>query len=206
MAQPRILIRRRSLNSKRSQPVTKPNFHGSGGIINVITRGSNQWHGVASVFHRNNAFDSSNTSAPDAPFVLRWDPSLTVGKPLVKDRVFLFASAEHIHEVRELNFVFPPETPQALMNFENSFNQPATNRDTRVFAKLDELLGRHRLSEEMNLTNSHVANFLPLSQATDLPSTRTNFAARHLLLGFTDTVLLGAQNNPWVLTLRGNYT
>jgi len=180
--------------------------HGSGGIINVITRsGTNQWRGVASAFHRNNAFDSSDNSDSGAPFVLRWDPSLTLGGPLVKDRVFLFTSAEYIREVRQLNFVFPPETPQALMNFENGFDQPSTDRETRLFAKLDEILGQHRLSEEINWTNSHIANFLPLSEATDLPSTRTNSTARHLLLGFSDTALLGARSDPWVLALRGNY-
>ena len=180
--------------------------HGSGGVVNVISRsGSNQWHGVGSLFHRNNAFDRTNTSDPHAPFLLRWDPSLTVGGPIFKDRVFLFTSVERIQEVRRLNFVFPPNTPQAVQNFEQSFDEPNTDRETRVFAKVDELVGRHRLAQEVNLTNSHVANFLPLSDATSLPSTRSNIDGRHLLLGFSDTLLLGSASDPMVLTLRGQY-
>jgi Carboxypeptidase regulatory-like domain/TonB dependent receptor/TonB-dependent Receptor Plug Domain len=180
--------------------------HGSGGIVNVVTHsGSNEWHGVASAFHRNNAFDSSDTSNSSPPLLVRWDPSLTLGGPLIKDRLFLFSSIEYIHEDRALNFIFPPNTPQAVQDFENSFNQPSTDRETRGFTKLDALLGRHRLSVEMNLTNGHIANFLPLSEATSLPSTRTNIGARHLLIGATDTALFGDESNPWVLTLRGFY-
>src|SRR5437016_4817258 len=43
------------------------------------------------------------------------------------------------------------------------------------------------------------------SSANSLPSRRNNTSARSLLLGFSDTVLLGDQSNPWVLTLRGGY-
>ena len=180
--------------------------HGSGGIVNVVTHsGANEWHGVASAFHRNNAFDTSDIPDSDPPYLLRWDPSVTLGGALIKNRLFLFSSLEYIHENRRLNFVFPPNTPPAVAAFENGFNQPSTDRETRGFSKLDALLGRHRLSLEMNLTNGHIANFLPLSQATSLPSTRTSEGARHLLLGATDTVLLGDENNPWVLMLRGYY-
>lgn len=189
--------------------------HSSGGVVNVITRsGTNQWHGIASAFHRNSVFDSANTSglipapAPvftKVPFLLRWDYSLAGGGPLIEEKVFMFASAERIREVRRLNFVFPPNTPTEVQAFESGFNDPNTTRETRIFGKLDEHLGRHRLSQQINLTNRSVKDFLPLSQATDLPSTRTSSSARHLLLGFADTVLLGAQGNPFILTLRGQY-
>lgn len=189
--------------------------HSSGGVVNVITRsGTNQWHGVGSLYHRNNVFDSSNTSGlvppPDpvftqVPFLLRWDYSVAGGGPLIKDKVFMFASAERIKETRRLNFVFPPSTPPAVQDFENGFNNPNANRETRIFGKLDEQFTRHRLSQEINLTNNSVKDFLPLSQATNLPSTRTNSDARHLLLGFSDTMLLGNLDHPFVLNVRGQY-
>src|ERR1700752_1406888 len=75
---------------------------GSGAIVNVITRsGANDYHGVASLFHRNNAFDSSNSldeTKTDAPFLLRWDYSLALGGRIIKDKVFFFGSAERITE------------------------------------------------------------------------------------------------------------
>jgi outer membrane receptor protein involved in Fe transport len=57
----------------------------------------------------------------------------------------------------------------------------------------------------MNLTNSHITGFLPLSQATSLPSTRTNTDSRHLMLGFQDTATLGEQSNPFLLNFYVQY-
>ncbi len=181
----------------------------SGGIINVITKsGGNEYHGLASVFFRNSVFDSSNSLDPaqtDAPFLQRWDYSLALGGPIVKDKVFVFGSAERIRENRRLNFTFPSGTPQVARDFEAQFDNPSRASDTRGFLKVEEQLGRHRLTQQVNYTNGNVREFLPLSNATDLPSRRNNIGGRHLLLGFSDTVLLGEQGNPWVLTLRGGY-
>ena len=114
---------------------------------------------------------------------------------MVKDKAFWFASAERIREVRTLNFQFPANTPQVLQDFENSFNQPDTDRETRLFAKFDQVVSsRQRLTEELNFTNAHVANFNPLSNATGLPSTRTNSGDAALLAGISDTALLEAIN------------
>lgn len=189
--------------------------HSSGGFVNVITRsGTNAWHGFASAFHRNNVFDSANTSglvptpAPEftkAPYLIRWDTTAGFGGPLVRNKVFIFGSAERIHESRQLNFVFPPNTPTQIQSFELGFNDPNATRETRVFGKLDEQLGKHHLSEEINWTNQVIKDFLPLSQATNLPSTRTNSSARHLLFGGSDTMLLGEQANPFIVTVRGQY-
>src|SRR5215217_4169921 len=181
----------------------------SGAIVNVITRsGTNDYHGLASIFFRNNVFDSPNsldTTEDEAPFLQRWDYSLAVGGPIVKDKVFFFGSAERIRENRTLNFVFPTGTPQIARDFEEQFDNPSRTFDTRGFFKLDEQLGRHSLSQSVSYTNGNVREFLPLSNATDLPSRRNDTGARHLLLAFSDTVLLGDTGNPWVLTLRGSY-
>ncbi|HEY5403702.1 MAG TPA: TonB-dependent receptor [Pyrinomonadaceae bacterium] len=181
----------------------------SGAIVNVITKsGGNEYHGLASLFFRNNVFDSSNSLDPtqtDAPFLQRWDYSLALGGPIVKDKVFFFGSGERIRENRRLNFVFPPGTPQIARNFEQQFDNPSRVFDTRGFLKFDEHFGRHNLSQSVNYTNGNVREFLPLSNATDLPSRRNDTGARHLLLGFSDTVLAGDMGNPWVITLRGGY-
>ena len=181
----------------------------SGAVVNVITRsGTNAYHGLASVFFRNNAFDSSDSLDPnesDAPFLQRWDYSLALGGPIVKDKVFFFGSGERIRENRELNFAFLPGTPQIIKNFENQFDNPSRTFDTRGFFKLDEQLGRHSLSESVSYTNGNVREFLPLSNAMDLPSRRNDTGARHLLLAFSDTLLAGDHSNPWVLTFRGGY-
>ena len=181
----------------------------SGAIVNVITKsGQNDYHGLASIFFRNNVFDSSNSLDPaqtDAPFLQRWDYSLALGGPVIKDKVFFFGSGERIRENRRLNFVFPPGTPQIAKDFERQFDNPSRVFDTRGFLKFDEQLGRHSLSQSVSYTNGNVREFLPLSNATDLPSRRNDTGGRHLLLSFADTVLVGDQGNPWVLTLRGGY-
>ena len=181
----------------------------SGAIVNVITKsGGNEYHGLASIFFRNNAFDTSNSlnpNADEAPFLQRWDGSVAIGGPVVKDKVFFFGSGERIRENRRLDFVFPPGTPDIARTFEAQFDNPARTYDTRGFLKFDEHLGGHHLSQSVSYTNGNVREFLPLSNANDLPSRRNNTGARHLLLSFSDNVLLGDTGNPWVLTLRGGY-
>jgi hypothetical protein len=185
----------------------------SGAIVNVITQtGGNGYHGLASLFWRNNAFDSSNSLDPnqtDAPFLQRWDYSLALGGPIIKDKVFFFGSGERIRENRRLNFTFPKTgnatADKVLRTFETPFDNPSRSFETRGFFKLEEQLGRHHLSQEVNYTNGVIREFLPLSAANSLPSRRNDTSARHLLLGFADTVLVGDSANPWVLTLRGGY-
>jgi hypothetical protein len=180
--------------------------HSSGGVVNVITKsGGNATHGLASAYHRNNVLDSSDISGTSAPYLLRWDYDLAAGGAMVKDKAFWFASAEGIHENRQLNFVSPPGTPQFIIDNEAAkFNQPTTDRETRLFAKLDQTLGNHHLTEQVNYTNLHVNSTNPLSASTDLPSTRTNLGDRNLLLGFSDTATFGS-SSPFILNIRGQY-
>ncbi len=104
----------------------------------VSKGGTNQWHGMVSGFHRNSVLDSSDVSKKSAPFLLRWDPSATLGGPILNDRVFIFGSLERIRESRHLNFSFPPNTPDFLQTREQAFDQHNQTYETRGFLKLDE--------------------------------------------------------------------
>lgn len=181
--------------------------HSSGGIINVITKsGSNTTHGLASVYHRNSVFDSSDIpGSSNVPYLLRWDYDVAGGGAIIKDRAFWFASAEGIHENRQLNFIPPPGTPQFIIDQENTYNKPTTDREVRLFAKLDQTLSVHHLTEQVNYTNVHVNSTNPLSASTELPSTRTNSGDRNLLLGFADTTTFGNSAGPFILNIRGQY-
>ncbi len=138
------------------------------------------------------------------PYLLRWDYDLAGGGAIVRDKAFWFGSAEGIHENRQLNFVPPPNTPQFLINSEETYNEPTTDREARVFAKFDQVLRNHHFTEQMNYTNLHVNSTNPLSASTALPSTRTNLGDRNLFLGFSDTVTFGSAS-PFILSLRGQY-
>src|SRR5882762_9920212 len=181
--------------------------HASGGVVNVITKsGSNDLHGLASVYHRNSAFDSADIpGTSNVPYVLRWDYDLAGGGAMVRDKAFWFGSVENVHENRQLNFVPPANTPQFLINNEEIYNEPTTDNEVRAFAKFDQVLRVHHLTEQMNYTNAHVNSTNPLSAYTALPSTRTNLGDRNLFLGFSDTMTLGSSASPYILTVRGQY-
>jgi outer membrane receptor protein involved in Fe transport len=180
--------------------------HGSGGVVNVVSKsGAGSWHGLLSAFHRNSALDSSDVPGKTTPLLLRWDPSANLGGPVVKERMFFFGSLERIRESRQLNFSFPPGVPDFLQARENTYDQHNETFQTRGFIKLDEQLGHHRVTEQMNLTNGHVTNFLPLSQAISLPSTRTDSDFRYLMFGLHDTATLGNQSNPFLLSAYLQY-
>lgn len=179
---------------------------GSGGVINVITKsGDNAWNGSLSFFYRNNIFDASNIADKEVPFLRRSDAAFSAGGPILKKRFFFFGSAEGFSEKRELNFVFPENTPQRLRESESKFDKRLRDAGSRLFMRLDEQFGRHRLNQIFSFTDQNLSDYLPLSQATNLPSTRQDFSSRRLMLGATDTILFGGKNNPFVLTLRGQY-
>jgi len=173
---------------------------GSGGIINVATKGgTNDWHGSASFFHRNYQLDTADVPDTEVPFLLRWDTSATFSGPLVKERLFFFGAAERIRESRQSNFQYPADFPPSLQSQEEAINKHGETYETRGFARLDEVLGHHRLTEELNLTNAHFADI------GDQPSSRSDVDQRRLMLGIRDTVMWGDQGNPYLLSAYLQY-
>ncbi len=173
---------------------------GSGGIVNVATKnGTNDWHGSASLFHRNYLLDTPDVPKGSVPFLLRWDTSATFGGPLVKDRVFFFGAAERIRESRQTNFQFPSDFPLSLKQEEESINKHGENYESRGFARLDEVFGRHRLTEEVNLNNAHFAD------SGDQPSRRSDTDQHRLMFGIHDTMMWGERGNPYLVSSYVQY-
>ncbi len=182
--------------------------HASGGVVNVVTRGgTNEWHGGLSAFYRSSAFDSNDipNTSKGAPFLNRWDPTAYVGGPVWKDNVFFFGSVERTLESRQLNFVFDPTLPQSLIDFEVPFDKHSLTRDTRGRARLDENIGHHRVTEQVNYTNTHITDFLPLLAANSLPDTRQNLDGRTLMLGLNDLWILGNSASSWIVNSYFQY-
>ena len=137
----------------------------SGAIVNVITKsGGNEFHGVGSLFLRNEAFDSSNSLDPtstEAPHLRRFDYSLAGGGPIWKDKIFFFGSAERITEDRGIDFNYPTFPATRCVNaaacvlmaggpVRRSGSAP---RDAKLSQVQSSSFGRHQLVQEMNYTN-----------------------------------------------------
>jgi len=184
----------------------------SGAVVNVITKsGGNAFHGHAALFHRNEALDSVNSLDPavtDPLHLRRFNYSLSLGGPIWKDKIFFFGSSERITEDRAIDFKYPDlgtsagaiSVLQLLRNQESQFDIPQRARATRNFFKLNEQFGRHQLSQQINYTNEYLRG-----SGTGLPTTRTSTSGRKLLFGVSDTMLLGKDSDPWIVTLRGAF-
>lgn len=109
---------------------------GSGGIVNVVTKsGSNEIHGNAFFFLRNDALDSSNVPMQGPPKLSRYDYGGTFGLPIRKDKSWFYGSVEEVQETR--GSIFPPNIPAALKVGENFSQQPQTN-EARTFGKYSQ--------------------------------------------------------------------
>ena len=73
-----------------------------GGIVNAVTRsGSNEFHGGAFYFHRNDNLDARNFFDPgEPPEFRRHQFGATLGGPIIKDKTFFFANYEGFREAR----------------------------------------------------------------------------------------------------------
>ena len=78
----------------------------SGGVFNVVTKsGTNDMHGSAFEFHRNDRYDSKSFFDQTKPDFRRNQFGASAGGPLVRDRTFFFASFEGLRETKGITSV-----------------------------------------------------------------------------------------------------
>ncbi len=77
------------------------NRRGLGATINAVTKsGTNEFHGsVYYVFQNNNMVGDNQSGAPYTGFSRQWTGGATVGGPIIKDKLFFFASYEKSEQV-----------------------------------------------------------------------------------------------------------
>jgi hypothetical protein len=107
--------------------------------------------------------------------------------------MFFFGAAERIREARQSNFQYPTDFPLSLKQEEQSINDHGEVYESRGFVRLDELLGQHRLTQEMNLTNAHLVD------SGSQPSLRSDSDRRSLMVRIRDTAMWGDQSNPYLV-------
>ena len=77
-----------------------------GGVISAVTKsGTNQLHGSAFYFHRNDALDARNFFDASKPEFRRHQFGGTLGGPIRTDRTFFFAAAEWLRQARDVTRV-----------------------------------------------------------------------------------------------------
>ena len=124
-------------------------------IISAVTKsGTNDLHGDAFVYYQNknlvsqDAYSEARSAAPGGPpkpEYTRWQPGLSLGGPIVKDKVFFFGAYEGNYQDRE-NQVFLGSNTNWPASFRNQFQQYVGNftspfRATLGFGKLSFLMG-----------------------------------------------------------------
>ena len=145
-----------------TQRFSAANGRSEGAAVNVITKsGSNQFHGAAYIFERNERFNAtlvdpvSGEKKPDKSPFSRQQYGGSIGGPVYKDKTFFFFALE---KQRELTNISVTSDALAELNLVKSLGaQPAANiptpyRDTRYNGRLD-----YRFNEKHNAFLSYTA-------------------------------------------------
>lgn len=161
-----------------------PEFGRSGaGVINVVTRsGTNDFHGRAFFYGREDALDARNTFASSKPPFDRRQFGGTLGGPIKREKTFFFGSVERLQEDNTAFVVTPNLTAQI----------PQPNRGTTAFGKVNHLLNpNHTLQFIYNFDRS-----IQGAQAvggTQLPDHAFTRRSQNNNFIFGDTLVLGAR-------------
>ena len=85
----------------------------SGATVNVISKsGSNEWHGSAYEFLRNDKTDARNFFLPNKPSLRQNQFGASLGGRIIKDKLFFFSNYEGFRRRQERAFVNSVATPE----------------------------------------------------------------------------------------------
>jgi hypothetical protein len=184
------------------------------GIVNIITKsGTNDWHGSLYDYFRNNVMDAKSILSAPGFNVLRQNQfGASVGGPLKKDQIFIFANYEGQRRAES-----PTYNSAVLQNIAainsvktNVFGLPAENlfvlRDGNTdngFVRLDDNLNaRNLLYVRYFINDDRLTNQSPLNNGFDLPSAfKNNYITDQSVAGGLVTTI----SPSWVNELRMQY-
>ncbi len=124
----------------------------SGGQINVLTQsGSNQWHGAAWEFLRNNRLDArpfNLTTSPDVPEFRRNQFGALIGGPVLKNKLFGFFAYEGLRNRQAAGNLTTVAVPDQLQRTGNFSEELAT---TAIYDPSSTLTGGLRTAFPGNI-------------------------------------------------------
>lgn len=154
----------------------------SGATVNVITKsGSNEFHGSAYDFLRNDKTDARNFFSPVKPSLRQNQFGASLGGPVIKNKLFFFANYEGFRRSQQRTFVntvptlamrqgdfgevrniYDPATLRAAAGTASGFvRDPFPNRvipANRFDPVTAKLLAAYPLPQRAGLVNNHVTN------------------------------------------------
>jgi hypothetical protein len=143
----------------------------AGGVVNAITKsGSNQWHGSAYDFLRNNALDARNYFNPGKKLLLvRNQYGASFGGRIIRDKAFFFAAYEGVHQRDEtIGTSIVPTALEHGGDFSRSgitIYDPATTTGTGTAATRTAFAGNVIPTSRLNPIGLSLAQFYPLPNA-----------------------------------------
>ncbi len=175
----------------------------SAGIVNIITRGgTNEWHGVAYEYFRNNKLDAINLLQATGAHDLRQNQfGAAIGGPIQKDQTFIFGNLElqrrgespfynsavlqNIKFINEVKGVYGLAQEPALGSvLRTNDNDNGFLRLDRSFNQKETMFVRYFISDGRLLDQS------PLNDGFDLPSAfKDNFYRDQSVAGTLASVL-----------------
>lgn len=154
----------------------------SGATVNIITKsGSNQFHGSAYDFLRNDKTDARNFFSPVKPILRQNQFGASLGGPIIKNKLFFFGNYEGYRRSQQRTFVntvptdemrvgnfsgvrdiFDPATLRADPTVATGFSRtPFANRQIprdRFDPIMLKMLNAYPLAQRPGLVNNHVTN------------------------------------------------
>lgn len=151
----------------------------AGGVVNAITKsGTNQFHGSAYDFFRNDDLDAQNYFATTKPLLVRNQYGGSLGGPVLKDKLFFFAAYEGLHQRDELpSTATVPTALERLGDFSQTRNasgavvpiyDPSTTVGTGTTATRTQFSGNRISPGQLNAIGVALAQYYPLPNAPSL--------------------------------------
>ena len=191
------------------------------GVINAVTKsGTNELHGSAYVYARDEALDARHfVFDPETLDFDREDEKeefsqqqigASIGGPIVKDRTHFFVNYEHGNYDSTAFVTADPAWSFAGLDIESEVGSfPQTTADNQLFAKLNHKAGgRHALEASFTRKTTDDTNVFVGGFSTESFGARTEFAENLVLLGDTWTVSnravnqlrvqFGTRRNDWI--------